>query len=481
MADKKQSKLGFDPLAWMGDDASSPEHDTSTNKSGGKESRMARNAASRKSTQTLKNAHPLGLDVQVLEQSFGLLAPHINEVVDRFYEELFARYPQVVPLFKNTDKKKQSQKLIGALKLVMNNLNNVDALAKTLTALGERHQGYGAVEEHYGAVATTLLDVMQEFAGQAWTQEVHDAWSHALGTIAEVMLKAYGKSENETMAANTMAKINDDDSRELIRMRSAVDNAMTAIMMIDRDFVITYANRATLDMLLEHETTLRSIYPGFQADKVIGACIDQFHKNPSHQRNLLKDPRNLPYSTDIAVGPLKFRLNVTAMIDDHGEYIGNTLEWSDVTELRQRESDVVRLQGTVDGAMTAIMMIDRDLKITYANKSTTDLLTKHESTLRSIYHGFDVKNLVGTCIDIFHKNPSHQRQMLNNPANLPYSTDINVGPLVFRINVSAIIDAAGDYIGNRVVRCDGTARQGNRSGAFTICNRRCADKPDVVR
>jgi len=198
MADKKQSKLGFDPLAWMDDQAPTPADNASKTIAGGKEKTMARNSTGAKQMKTgqqVKNTHPLGLNVDALEKSFNLLAPQIDAVINRFYEELFARYPQVVPLFRNSDKIKQPQKLKAALKLVMNNLNNVDALAKALTELGKRHQNYGAVEEHYGAVANTLIDVMQEFAGPAWTQEIHDAWGHALGTIAEVMLKAYEKPE----------------------------------------------------------------------------------------------------------------------------------------------------------------------------------------------------------------------------------------------------------------------------------------------
>ena len=347
---------------------------------------------------------------------------------------------------------------LNLLKLVAGNLNNVDVLAKALTTLGARHQGYGAVAAHYGAVASTLIDVMKELAGDAWTNEIEAAWVHALNVIAKVMLDAYTKTEGNGMAttSGSMAESMGADSAELVMMKSAVDGAMTAIMMIDRDFKITYANKSTVAMLKKHEATMRSIFPGFSADNLIGSCVDQFHRNPQHQRQLLNNPANLPYSTDITVGPLKFRLNVTAIIDGKGNYIGNSLEWSDVTEMRAREADVAKLQGTVDGAMTAIMMIDRDLKITYANKSTTDLLRKHQDTLRSLYPGFNVDSLIGTCIDIFHKNPSHQRQLLNNPANLPYSTDIKVGPLVFRINVSAIRDHDGEYIGNALEWSDVT-------------------------
>ena len=147
------------------------------------------------------------------------------------------------------------------------------------------------------------------------------------------------------------------------------------------------------------------------------------------------------------------------MIDDAGNYIGNTLEWADITEAKARESEVVRLQGTVDGAMTAIMMIDRDLNVTYANDATLKILRDNADALRAIYPGFNPEQLIGSCIDMFHKNPSHQRQLLSNPANLPYSTDIHVGPLVFRINVTAIMDAHGEYVGNALEWSDVTEQR----------------------
>ena len=142
-------------------------------------------------------------------------------------------------------------------------------------------------------------------------------------------------------------------------MRAAVDNAMTSMMMIDRDLVITYANKSTIDLLTKHEQTLAGLFQGFRVDSLIGSCIDMFHKNPEHQRKMLSDTRNLPYSTDIQVGPLKFRINVSAIIDPDGSYVGNSMEWSDVTHVRAKENEVVRLHGAVENAMTSIMMVVR--------------------------------------------------------------------------------------------------------------------------
>ena len=240
------------------------------------------------------------------------------------------------------------------------------------------------------------------------------------------------------------------------QLQGAVDGAMTAIMMVDRDLVITYANTATIDLLTKHQDELRTVYPGFNPQAMMGQCIDQFHANPAHQRQLLSDPNNLPYQTDIRVGSLTFNLNVTAVRDADSNYIGNSLEWSDVTELRKQEDNVTRLQGAVDGAMTAIMMVDRDLIVTYANESTLKLLTSRQEDLRKAYPGFDPHKLVGSCIDAFHANPAHQRALLNDPGNLPFQTDITIGPLQFSLNVTAITDADGTYVGNTLEWADVT-------------------------
>lgn len=144
------------------------------------------------------------LNVDLLEASFNVIAPQGEQLVVRFYEVLFERFPQVKPLFANTTTAKQQTKLLAALKLVVGNLRNPEALIKALTELGVRHQGYGAEAAHYDAVAGTLLEVMQELAGDAWTDAIHSAWSDALKIIANVMLDAY-QAEGQSSAINRSA------------------------------------------------------------------------------------------------------------------------------------------------------------------------------------------------------------------------------------------------------------------------------------
>jgi len=405
---------------------------------------------------------PLGLDVETLESSFNLLAPRGEELVQRFYEELFKRAPAVKPLFDNTTPVEQQKKLLAALKLVIENVRKPEALAPVLTSMGIRHQGYGALPEHYPVVANTLVDVMKEMAGDVWTDSIESAWNQALNVIAKVMLDAYTSNTKPNsmnvpdIAPQGATKMNDTESVELARLRSAVGGAMQAMMMIDRDFNITYVNQASIDLLTKHEATLKSVFPGFKASAIMGVNIDTFHKNPSHQRQMLSSPTNLPYSTHIQIAHLTMRLNVTAMIDNKGEYIGNALEWSDVTEQVAKENHVARLQGAIDSSVQAVMMVDRDFIVTYVNQSTNDLLMKYQMQFSSVFPGFNAKSIVGTCIDIFHKNPAHQRQLLADPANLPYKTDIQVGDLTFELNVTATMDNQGSYVGNALEWSDVT-------------------------
>jgi len=247
----------------------------------------------------------------------------------------------------------------------------------------------------------------------------------------------------------TQARFQENKAAQL---QGAIEQSGTPVMMIDRDFNITYANQATLELLQKHEHTFSQVWPGFVANEksILGSCIDGFHKDPAHQRKLLDDPNNLPWQTDIKIADLTFELNVTSITDVHGNYIGNSLEWQDVTAARAQENKAAQLQGAIEQSGTPVMMIDRDFNITYANASTMKLLQKHEQTFAGVWPGFvaDEEKIIGSCIDGFHKKPAHQRQLLDDPNNLPWKTDIQIADLTFELNVTSITDSQGNYIGN---------------------------------
>ncbi|HHJ13779.1 MAG TPA: PAS domain-containing protein [Gammaproteobacteria bacterium] len=137
---------------------------------------------------------------------------------------------------------------------------------------------------------------------------------------------------------------------EAARLQSAIDGAEANLMICDENFNITYANPAVLNMMRKREAELREVFPGFSADKLVGSSIDQFHKNPAHQRALLSDPRNLPAKAEISVAGLEFTVNATAILDHEGNWKGNMVEWVDITDQKKAEREIENLiQAAAEG------------------------------------------------------------------------------------------------------------------------------------
>ena len=434
-----KSKLGFDPLAWM------QEEDESLTQSATVKPKSKKTPAGKKSTKNV-----LGLEAEILRTSFDLLTPNVNKIVSRFYDELFVHFPGVKPMFANTTKAKQSKMLIAALKLVIANLDNPDKLVPVLQEMGKRHKGYGAEPEHYSAVAETLLSVMKEIAGKAWTKQVHQAWSEALNLVAETMLGGDKDGIEDTVMATSITAINSDKNEELLKLRNAFENVTTNLMICDQNLIITFANPAVVKMLSARQEGLRAVWPGMDAYNLVGQCIDQFHRNPSHQRALLSDPSRLPITSEIQVGDLEFEVNASMLTDERGEYLGNIVEWKDLTDINKQKREVARLQSAVDGSTANIMMCDADLNIVYANPSVVAMLSARQSELRTVWPSLDANNLIGQCIDQFHKNPAHQRALLGDASRLPYKAEMVIGDIEFELNATYVAGPNGEYMGNMV-------------------------------
>lgn len=323
MAESRQA-MGNDPLAWLTAEPESEVLETKPTKRGRNKKTLVAQEQSQKT------------DIDLVEESFSLLAGDGEQIVKDFYQHLFSHYPELSALFDGVSTAGQQKKLLAALLLLVRNLRNPDVLHEYLQGLGTRHQNYGVAAEDYHKVADSLIAVLKKRAGSHWTDAVARAWTNTLSAVTQHMLSGYDSAEEAVMAVTSVKQEEDFTSV----MAKALDSAVTAIMMVDRDFNITYANQSTLDMLTEHEKTLRDAFPGFSVKGLVGSNIDSFHKQPQHQRQLLSDPGNLPYTTDINVGPLAFRLNVTAMHDEHGAYVGNMLEWHNVTEEKLRNAEI---------------------------------------------------------------------------------------------------------------------------------------------
>jgi methyl-accepting chemotaxis protein len=219
-----------------------------------------------------------------------------------------------------------------------------------------------------------------------------------------------------------------------------LDNAPVNVLFCDREYNIKYVNPKSLETLQSIEKLLP-----VPAAKVQGSSIDIFHKNPAHQRKLLSSDKNLPHRTIIALGPEKLDLLVSAIYNEKKEYIGAMVTWDIVTKKLQIESNLARTSSMMENAPVNIMYCDRDLNIQYLNPKSKETLKQLERFLPVA-----VDKIVGSSVDIFHKNPAHQRKILSEERNLPLQTIINVGPEKLDLLVSPIFDENRRYIGAMV-------------------------------
>ena len=158
---------------------------------------------------------------------------------------------------------------------------------------------------------------------------------------------------------------------------------------------------------------------------------------------MLADPSNLPHQAKISVGDEILDPLVTALHDQKGNYVAAMLTWSVITDKVRMEKETNEQAQVLNQMPINVMFMDRkDFTITYANKTSIDTLRPLESLLPC-----KVDDLIGQCVDIFHKTPEHQRQLLGDPSNLPHKANIPLGDHTLSLLVNAINDIDGNYTG----------------------------------
>ncbi|WP_376959578.1 PAS domain-containing methyl-accepting chemotaxis protein [Azospirillum sp. A26] len=130
-----------------------------------------------------------------------------------------------------------------------------------------------------------------------------------------------------------------------------------------------------------------------------------------------------------------------------------------------------RKMAALDALRAKVMVADADLTIVHVNPAVVGLLREAEGDLRKELPRLDVSRLVGSNIDVFHKNPSHQRTMLA-ALTKPHSATIKVGGHQFDLLVTPLTED-GQRIGFVVEWADAKDRLQNLDYAaqMTAINR----------
>jgi len=134
--------------------------------------------------------------------------------------------------------------------------------------------------------------------------------------------------------------------------------------------------------------------------------------------------------------------NADIVIDgqERGDEMGTVARALEQLKTAVKES--YKLKGMIDQMPVNVMTLEPEgFTINYSNDSSM-------ATLRSLEHLLPCKadDVVGKCVDVFHKDPEKQRRFLSNPDNLPYQANIKLGDETLTLKVSAVRDINGKYV-----------------------------------
>lgn len=99
------------------------------------------------------------------------------------------------------DMKVQGRKLMTMLNTAVNSLDNIEGLLEPLKNLGARHKGYGVSANDYDKVADAFLWTLDKGLGDAFTDDVKEAWVVTYTTVAGVMIDGAGYEAEAAPAA----------------------------------------------------------------------------------------------------------------------------------------------------------------------------------------------------------------------------------------------------------------------------------------
>jgi hemoglobin-like flavoprotein len=137
--------------------------------------------------------------IALVQASFTKVVPIAGTAADLFYGRLFEIAPDLRGMFPD-DMALQKKKLMVMLGTAVNGLSRLDALLPVVSALGERHAGYGVEAGDFAPVGAALLWTLEQGLGEDFTPVVEEAWATAYGILSHAMIDAMMQKTSKVAA-----------------------------------------------------------------------------------------------------------------------------------------------------------------------------------------------------------------------------------------------------------------------------------------
>lgn len=215
---------------------------------------------------------------------------------------------------------------------------------------------------------------------------------------------------------------------EALRIKRALDNVESCVMVSNTDLDIIYMNNTVQQMFKNAEADIRQQLPNFNADRLMGANIDQFHKNPAHQRDLL-GRLDSTFSSNLIIGSRHMDIVANPVKNEQGERIGIVVEWVDRTH-------EVKIEKEIDQIVQAVKAGELDSRIDMADK---------EGFFAKLSEG--INELSDIIERVFGDVGSTMQSMANGDLTNRITNDYQGTYLACKNDINATIDKLADIFG----------------------------------
>ena len=130
------------------------------------------------------------VQIELIRDSFHRLEPD-TEVAEMFYDRLFQIAPELRVMFRG-DMTGQGMRFMRTLRVIVQNLDEPEALHPYLEKLAQGHAAYGVKPEHFHPMGQALIWTMRESLGEAFPEGADIAWEAAYEGLANEMIALAG-------------------------------------------------------------------------------------------------------------------------------------------------------------------------------------------------------------------------------------------------------------------------------------------------
>lgn len=351
---------------------------------------------------------------------------------------------------------------------IKQDLLSLEALTEVVRLAGDldmRHDGsYGAV--YQGLYAVAAADAQAKVAARETLAEHRNLMLEDLRAIQAVELN----EELSALAAQGQQELaNFFRAADGVLNATSLDEGKKAVERFDASFevledlfgrqsegivaagnVIVAASEASVqDALL--------INMGLAAAILVGSALGMLWFYRRLMNSLGAEPVELSSVADnIAEGRLDNELAESTGVFKALKTMQQKLK-ANLQEMEGQLRQNTRIRKAIDSTSTGLMIADQDFNVIYINPANLKVLRDQQHEIRSRLPNFDVDQVLGKNIDVFHQNPAHQRRMLSSLTE-PFQTELTLGEARFKLNANIIRDDNdGSILGYVVEWADQTA------------------------